>query len=121
MCPGTSGNAPQNILFWCLQNRRKSAHRKNEILVLFCAMSATQGNPLKIIWSTQNVFHYSPKHCLMKEKQSSQLTISFSREFLLKVLIIAFLSPGASWLSDIATDSKNEEVGFPVSGSAKAT
>ena len=30
--------------FFCLylKNRRKSAHRKNEILVLLCAMSATE-------------------------------------------------------------------------------
>ena len=32
---------PEKIVCLCLQNRRELAHRKNEILVLICAMSAT--------------------------------------------------------------------------------
>ena len=32
---------PEKIVCLCLQNRRELAHRKNEILVLICATSAT--------------------------------------------------------------------------------
>ena len=39
---GDWGWCPRKFFFCsCLKNRRKLAHRKNEILVLFCAMSAT--------------------------------------------------------------------------------
>ena len=84
---GIEGDAPGNFFLLMPKNRRTLAHRKNEILVLLCTMSAA--NMFTISWIKSSSFVYV-KHVFLD--QDSKVTNVYSSNQKLLLLFKNYFS-----------------------------